>query len=337
MGKYRDLGPGIDRTFRNDLNANFDDVDTDIQGAQATANGAVATANNAVTTANSAVTTANNAVTIANSVQEQFNQVVIEGDSSVESAQARVDSSGQTYATLKERLDTKEDSFTTQLADKVFQTDLSESGRKIKIVAFILRNDGTGWNFINDTIHQPLNATSVTADNVKISVTLPFTAKKILSFVACTDDTFAQFGYFTGASVGTNVINIYMSSQYQTIGGYIKYDGTQWVVYSEKGNIAVSSFSSGVLSLTHDDVGATSYLASASPRDGGYIPALGSLAGTTSQINFYDYAGNLITTPDINMKVFFTRSMWKPKQIYVDPTTISNQYGNIWCLGAFEI
>lgn len=52
----------------------------------------------------------------ADNVQEQFNQVVIEGDSSVEAAQARVDADNNVYATLKERLDTKETQFSTQLA-----------------------------------------------------------------------------------------------------------------------------------------------------------------------------------------------------------------------------
>src|SRR5690625_451077 len=55
----------------------------------------------------------------ADNVQEQFNQVVIEGDSSVEAAQARVDSEGNTYSTLKERLDEKETEFSSQLAQIV--------------------------------------------------------------------------------------------------------------------------------------------------------------------------------------------------------------------------
>ena len=70
--------------------------------------------------ADEAIATANAAETKADSVQEQFNQVVIDGDSSVEAAQARVDSNNNTFATLKERLDTKEDSFTAQLADIVY-------------------------------------------------------------------------------------------------------------------------------------------------------------------------------------------------------------------------
>ncbi|WHY76222.1 hypothetical protein QNH20_19140 [Neobacillus sp. WH10] len=64
-----------------------------------------------------AVTTANEAKTKADSVQQQFNQVIIEGDSSVEAAQARVEEDGTVNATLKDRLDKKEKDFASQLED----------------------------------------------------------------------------------------------------------------------------------------------------------------------------------------------------------------------------
>ncbi|MGO4219552.1 phage baseplate upper protein [Bacillus sp. YAF12_1] len=60
----------------------------------------------AMNVANDAVNVANNAVLESYSVQEQLNQIVIEGDSSIEAAQARVDENGVVYPTLKERIDT---------------------------------------------------------------------------------------------------------------------------------------------------------------------------------------------------------------------------------------
>lgn len=50
-------------------------------------------------------------------VQEQFNQVVIEGDSSVEAAQARVDAKNVAQPTLKARLDKDYNEVTAQLAE----------------------------------------------------------------------------------------------------------------------------------------------------------------------------------------------------------------------------
>src|SRR5690625_3657 len=63
-----------------------------------------------------------------NNAIKAFNETVVEGDSSVEAAQARVDKDGKTYETLKSRLDSEQedteeninefrDDVTTQLAD----------------------------------------------------------------------------------------------------------------------------------------------------------------------------------------------------------------------------
>src|SRR5690625_4044255 len=63
----------------------------------------------AVSTSNEARSQSQIAENKADNVQEQFNQVVIEGDSSVEAAQARADREGKTYGTLKERLDSSDE------------------------------------------------------------------------------------------------------------------------------------------------------------------------------------------------------------------------------------
>ncbi len=94
-------------------------------------NQGVDTANQAKTESTEALSTANNAKTTADSVQEQFNQVVIEGDSSVEAAQARVDLEGNSYTTLKERLDTEHSQVTSELAQKATLDDLSKTNENI--------------------------------------------------------------------------------------------------------------------------------------------------------------------------------------------------------------
>jgi exopolysaccharide biosynthesis protein len=54
---------------------------------------------------NKAFKEVNKIIDEVNNFQTQINQMVVEGDSSVEAAQARVDANGNTYGTLKERLD----------------------------------------------------------------------------------------------------------------------------------------------------------------------------------------------------------------------------------------
>jgi len=70
-----------------------------------------------------AVDTAETALSNSESTQIQLDTIVIEGDSSVEAAQARVDAEGNTYNTLKERLDEKESGFSSQLAETMIEVD----------------------------------------------------------------------------------------------------------------------------------------------------------------------------------------------------------------------
>jgi hypothetical protein len=217
--------------------------------------------------------------------------------------------------------------------------ELSAAGRKIKIVAGVIRNDGTGWKFIDVSNgvanHEKLNLLSVTADSTQITVNFNFNAKNVLSFVAAPDETFAQKGYFCGASVGTSLVNIKLSQAPKTVGGYITYNGTSWAVNSANTGVSVTSFTAGKLLISHEDVGASSYLGAASCRGGKYNAELGSLGNVTTEIEFYDSARALVTTPTTDMKVFFTRS--SPSAAVLNPLNIADGNGNIWCLGVFEI
>jgi len=74
-------------------------------------NAAIDQSNEAIEKATTADANASQALATANNVQTQLNTIVIEGDSSVEAAQARVDADGNVFSTLKERLDTKDTQF----------------------------------------------------------------------------------------------------------------------------------------------------------------------------------------------------------------------------------
>ena len=102
--EYEDLKPKAEQSISKSAEAL-----SKSQNALNVANGIDAKATNALNLSESADT-------LSKSVQEQFNQVVIDGDSSVEAAQARVDASGQTNPTLKARLDKEHNEVTAQLA-----------------------------------------------------------------------------------------------------------------------------------------------------------------------------------------------------------------------------
>ncbi|WP_282022586.1 DUF1565 domain-containing protein [Priestia flexa] len=111
--------------FAEDYERNLEDIERDITGVEEIVEGSK-------TNAEQALTFATEAKGKAESVQAQFNQVVIEGDSSVEAAQARVDAKNVAQPTLKARLDKDYNEVTAQLAEKAKQTDVTSLSNKRK-------------------------------------------------------------------------------------------------------------------------------------------------------------------------------------------------------------
>src|SRR5690625_2129139 len=81
-------------------------------------NAAIDGANAADVTSKAADTKATQALANSESTQTQLDTIVIDGDSSVEAAQARVDEKGVSHSTLKARIDDGMNSVNQQLADK---------------------------------------------------------------------------------------------------------------------------------------------------------------------------------------------------------------------------
>lgn len=95
--------------------------DDDLNTGREKLNEAIKDANKAKQESEEALQTANQSLAQSKNTQTQLDQIVIEGDSSVEAAQARVDAEGKSYSTLKARLDEKETQFASQLAQTTSQ------------------------------------------------------------------------------------------------------------------------------------------------------------------------------------------------------------------------
>lgn len=76
--------------------------------------------------------------------QTQIDTLVVEGDSSVEAAQARVDAGGYTYDTLKQRLDTADESTATNL-DGISEEVDKLKGIKSVVVSEEVPEDADIW------------------------------------------------------------------------------------------------------------------------------------------------------------------------------------------------
>lgn len=87
-------------------------------------NVAITDSETALNTANTAKTTADLAKSESTNTQTQLDNIVIEGDSSVEAAQARVNKSGTAFTTLKQRLDEENEEVTAQLQKTVTKGSL---------------------------------------------------------------------------------------------------------------------------------------------------------------------------------------------------------------------
>src|SRR5690606_9013214 len=79
---------------------------------------------------------ATQALAKSESTQTQLDTIVIDGDSSVEAAQARVSTTGTAYGTLKQRLDTEYEEVTSQLAQSVYENKNVQDETKRVIVSF---------------------------------------------------------------------------------------------------------------------------------------------------------------------------------------------------------
>lgn len=215
-----------------------------------------------------------------------------------------------------------------QLSAMLNHEVIGEDGKKLKIVACVIRNTGSGWKQIGGN-HIPINVSSVTQDKSKITINYSFKAKNVVSFVAVPDETMAEEDFFMGSSVGLDSANIYIT-QNKSLGSYVYYNGSTWASKGDNGITA--TFNNGILTITHSAI--TGVKVSANCRDGAYIAQVGSLGTTTTQICFYDYSGKLVTTPNTKMKVYWERtSQHQP----IDPATYVSSGGNIWVLGVMEV
>lgn len=216
-------------------------------------------------------------------------------------------------------------------------------GKNYRLCGGPLRNDGAPnyWQPIVDSGHDPANLGAVTTDATKITVNYGVAGLKVVSALVDPDETLAAAGYAAGASVGTALSTLTLA-RYGAIGDYIFYNGTAWVAaLGASSPFTGISFSGGVLTLTHADIGDQApQNVAVSGRGIGYLPMLQEASPAVSQtqvnVEFYDYAGTKITVPDTRMRAYLERGC-KGK---VDPRTVTTALlpnSNLWFIAIVEV
>lgn len=298
----------------------FDKLDAHLQriaDAQGTVNGAV---DSAVNLANQAATNAEAKIA---EVETRFTTLTTQQQLDAEVIDAR---NGET--SLKTRLD---------------RDNMGVVGRRVKIVACVLRCDEFGnWNIINDSMHGSINVDSVSQDSQYIHVSYTgLQAKKVITFIAAPDEAWAG-KYSFGASVGTATASIMcrenpVSDKSPNISGFVFYDGSSWQVANNTGNLSVINYDpvTGLLKLSHDSIGNT--VVHVNSRDAKHIVGGGWVGDSESWVYIRNYDG----TPaplDATVRLYFSRerTFVMPTNKLVNPANMGSE-GNIWCFGMFEI
>lgn len=199
-------------------------------------------------------------------------------------------------------------------------------------VAGALRNTGSGWQVIEDSGHQPTGITGVVtrADHIELQHSVG--GAQVSFMQVGVDETYAALGLRCGASVGIDASKIYLYEEpADRIGDYVYYASGAW--HSENNVFTGLSFASGLLTMTHEDMGTGGEVALA--NRGNLLAQAGALTTTTTQLGFYTGAyGALAAAPSAltSMRVYVTR-FGRRVVLPLAPASAVSASGNLWVRG----
>lgn len=216
-----------------------------------------------------------------------------------------------------------------------------------QMLAAVIRNNGAPdyWDFIDNADHHPIGFVDCVSDTSKIRLTYSATALKVLTLVACPDETMARRGFFVGASVGTAFADISISQARSTLQGYITSVGADQTVSGGWGlppGCTFVSFASGILTFTHPACDTTAMRVEAYDNidgSGFLIPAIERTQGdtTTSKLCWYDpTTGNRATGNGLKYRCFFERP-YLTLPAATNPQLVGLNPENIWIYGFNKI
>ena len=94
----------------------------------------------------------------------------------------------------------------------VLAPDVSR-GKKLRMIAGVARNSGSGWSWINNSGHTPIGMSpTISVSGANLVINYGFTATKVVSLLAVPDETFAGYGFTIGGSVGTSLTNLQINA-----------------------------------------------------------------------------------------------------------------------------
>jgi len=235
-------------------------------------------------------------------------------------------------------------STTSQLLNTVNGLVDTQSGLNTKIVAGVIRNDGTGWELLDDSFHTGINIDSVTNDTSKITVDYTsIAATKVITFVVGCDETYASLGYSVGSSVAKTKAEIFPSKVAGNgASGLLRYN-------SADGGTITAPFGQdfGITGMTWDAVNKwvvidheniqvdhLSQQPLITPRRSCKDVRVEAVANSQTSFYFVDSAGVKVDPVDGD-QFFFSRGVDSIKE-KINPNLVNNPIGNFWFIGIME-
>lgn len=210
-----------------------------------------------------------------------------------------------------------------------------------RIVAGVLRYDGTKWTILNNEGHIPINITGVSGDSPdSVTITFPKYAK-VNSLVATPDETLAAAGIKCGASVGVDYATIHLRQDRQArLFVQMNSSGTKGTVTRYEGDERTDI--SGFTVTMKENTTLGNYVRiddSKENIDGKSIPAIGGAYTCYLLGSKAGYANIQLRNPDGSV------SDYKDAQIQMSLTLLNSspvltsyetQKGNVWVYGIME-
>ena len=216
---------------------------------------------------------------------------------------------------------------------------IGTDGKTYRVVSCVLRNTGNGWEAVDDKGHIPVGVNRVSETSDGITITYDFIATKVVSLVVTPDETFASMGLFCGSTVGREsaTIKVYQGPQIQ--GGYVAYDGANWVLSGAGTEKYTTAYSNGILTINIPSIDTirdvNPGIVTVSGLNECLRPVVYGTALSKVMIAWVsDVNGTVVTTPATTHKAYFTR--FNPL-FKCDPTILKSSVGNFWVYGIFEI
>ncbi len=230
---------------------------------------------------------------------------------------------------------------TTLLKDNVNELIENQSGLNTKIVSGVIRNEGSGWELIEDSFHTGINIDSVSNDASKITVDYTsIGATKVISFLVGCDETYASLGYSVGSSVAKTKAEIYPSKiAGNGCSGLLRYNsadgGTITAPFGQDfgfTSMAWDSVNKWVV-IGHDSIEANhlSQQPIITPRRTCNPARIESVSANETSFYFVDSSGTKIDPVDGD-QFFFSRGTDYIKA-KMNPNDVNNPIGNFWFIG----